>query len=117
MPRRIPDYPDAFAGWNFASSMGSLISLSATICFIFVIFFAYTAGKSQENLAVAENNKETEENKVENNPWAFIAFFVGDKEKSFFPPFSTSLEFAVDSPTPTHVYNILPILTDNKLIS
>src|SRR6185369_3518856 len=26
MPRRIPDYPDAFAGWNFVESIGSYIT-------------------------------------------------------------------------------------------
>ena len=37
MPRRIPDYPDAFAGWNEVSSFGSLISAFSALFFMFVV--------------------------------------------------------------------------------
>jgi cytochrome c oxidase subunit II len=38
MPRRISDYPDAFAGWNFVSSIGSLLSLVSTFLFFFLVY-------------------------------------------------------------------------------
>jgi cytochrome c oxidase subunit 1 len=42
MPRRIPDYPDAFADWNAISSFGSYINLFGTIFFFFLIASAFT---------------------------------------------------------------------------
>jgi cytochrome c oxidase subunit 1 len=38
MPRRIPDYPDSYAGWNFICSFGSTLSVVATIYFFYATF-------------------------------------------------------------------------------
>lgn len=42
MPRRIPDYPDSFYGWNYVSSIGSFISTGATVTFLVVVYRALT---------------------------------------------------------------------------
>jgi cytochrome c oxidase subunit I len=41
MPRRYVDYPDAFAGWNFISSIGSYISSFAVLIFLVGVFHAF----------------------------------------------------------------------------
>jgi heme/copper-type cytochrome/quinol oxidase subunit 1 len=38
MPRRVPDYPDAYSGWNYVSSIGAVISFSAALFFFYVIY-------------------------------------------------------------------------------
>lgn len=38
MPRRVPDYPDFFAGWNKISSIGSSISIIAFFLFFYVVY-------------------------------------------------------------------------------
>ena len=45
MPRRIPDYPDAFAGWNMVASIGSYISFAGLIIFLIVLWRIFTAGE------------------------------------------------------------------------
>lgn len=38
MPRRIPDYPDAFTGWNYVSSIGSAFALLSLGFFLYIIY-------------------------------------------------------------------------------
>jgi cytochrome c oxidase subunit 1 len=41
MPRRIADYPDAFAGWNLVSSLGSYLSALGTLVFFYGVALAF----------------------------------------------------------------------------
>jgi cytochrome c oxidase subunit 1 len=42
MPRRVPDYPDAYAGWNMVSSIGSYISVVAVVVFLYLLYRVFT---------------------------------------------------------------------------
>jgi len=44
MPRRIPDYPDAFAGWNAIASFGSYLSALSALFFFYIVYITLTAG-------------------------------------------------------------------------
>jgi cytochrome c oxidase subunit 1 len=71
MPRRIPDYPDAFAGWNFIASIGGYISYLGTLWFVGVVVYTLLAGK-----------------KVAANPWGEGATTLEWTQPSP-PPFHT----------------------------
>ena len=43
MPRRYPDYPDAFWGWNMVSSIGSYISAASMLVFFYVVYRTFTS--------------------------------------------------------------------------
>ena len=45
MPRRIPDYPDVYAGWNYVSSIGAYISAFSAIFFLYVVWHTFKFGK------------------------------------------------------------------------
>jgi cytochrome c oxidase subunit 1 len=45
MPRRIPDYPDAYAGWNAVASFGSYISIISFVLFFYIVYVTLTEGK------------------------------------------------------------------------
>jgi cytochrome c oxidase subunit 1 len=53
MPRRYADYPDAYAYWNWWSSVGSYITATGTIVFIAGMLYAYYGARQ----------------KAANNPW------------------------------------------------
>ena len=41
MPRRIPDFPDSYAGWNSVSSFGSSVTTIGLIWFLFFFLFSF----------------------------------------------------------------------------
>ena len=93
LPRRIPDYPDAYSGWNAVSSFGSLISVSATLLFIYIIYNIFVSN------TVATKN-----------PWGIIGYYyASDSEADVIEaPSSQTIEWTLDSPIPLHAYNSLP---------
>ncbi|MCH7540927.1 MAG: cytochrome c oxidase subunit I [Proteobacteria bacterium] len=77
MPRRIPDYPDAFAGWNMVSSIGSYIAAASALLFLYIIYRTFTAGE-----------------RCAENPWGEGATTLEWKMSSP-PPFHTHEELPV----------------------
>jgi cytochrome c oxidase subunit I len=49
MPRRIPDFPDAYSGWNAIASFGSYISFFSAILFFYIVYVTLIHGKKIEN--------------------------------------------------------------------
>jgi len=96
LPRRIPDYPDAYSGWNAVSSFGSLVSVIATMLFIYIIYHIFVDQKVSSK-----------------NPWAIIGYFFGllngNNSAQIEMPSSNTIEWTLASPIPLHAYNSLPI--------
>ena len=91
MPRRISDYPDAFAGWNLISSFGSIISVVATGVFLYVVYYQLVEG-----------------NATSRYPWLTPQFF-SDLFQSLFNRTYNSLEWCLNSPPKPHAFVTLPL--------
>ena len=89
-PRRYSDFPDAYLTWNVISSIGSMISVVATIVFIYVIYRTFADAKE-----------------VSSNYWHSPEFF--EQEGDYVTV--TSLEWAQTSPPSLHTFNELPYIT------
>jgi cytochrome c oxidase subunit 1 len=92
MPRRIPDYPDAFAGWNSIASLGSILSAASLLVFLYLLFDSLTRS---EGSSVAPNY------------WQVPSFFESEKG-GFITNAATSLEWSLSSPPNFHCFNHLP---------
>jgi heme/copper-type cytochrome/quinol oxidase subunit 1 len=53
MPRRISDYPDAYAEWNEIASLGSMISVAASLLFFYLLLNMFS--EKEQQLAVGRN--------------------------------------------------------------
>jgi len=83
MPRRIPDYPDAFAGWNGVASYGSYLTVLGAIFFFYVVYKTLTSN-----------------NNCPRNPWETT------------PGISATLEWMVGSPPAFHTFEEIPSIKD-----
>ena len=90
MPRRISDYPDAFAGWNLISSLGSLISVIATWLFLDITYKQLKTG--------GHSYKYT---------WYIPQHFT-DYLQSLLIRAYNSLEWGLSSPPKPHAFITLP---------
>ena len=86
MPRRIPDYPDAFAGWNAVASYGSYLSVIGAIFFFYVVWKTLTSN-----------------NKCGDNPWETV------------PGVAPTLEWMCPSPPAFHTFSEIPSIKETTL--
>jgi len=91
MPRRISDYPDAFAGWNFVSSFGSIVSVIATWLFLYIVYIQLIMGEATSKY-----------------PWLTPQFF-SDLFQTLFNRNFNSLEWSLNSPPKPHAFVTLPL--------
>ena len=93
MPRRISDYPDAFAGWNLVSSFGSIVSVAATWLFLYIVYVQLKQGHATKRY-----------------PWLTIEYYY-DILQAYLSRNYPSLEWSTLSPPMPHTFVSLPMST------
>lgn len=94
MPRRIPQYPDAFVGWNLVSSWGSILSIISVVVALYSVQVQITNGLNEEE-------------EVQTTPDFTESNLMRDQR-------SSDLELILDRPANFHTFNELPILLDRS---
>nr|YP_011017753.1 cytochrome c oxidase subunit 1 [Polysiphonia morrowii]WQF69599.1 cytochrome c oxidase subunit 1 [Polysiphonia morrowii] len=86
MPRRIPDYPDAYFNWNIIATYGSYVALLSTLFFFYLVFEAISS-----------------KNVCGNEPW-----------NSDLKPLKgvSSLEWVISSPPAYHTFEETPLIIE-----
>lgn len=92
-PRRYNDFPDAYAGWNYLSSFGSVLSLVGVILFLYIIYRMFADAIP-----------------VTGNYWHPTEFFDNKLDSSAI----STLEWVQESPPSFHTYEELPYLVTAK---
>lgn len=87
-PRRISDYPDAFANWNYIASIGSMITLVSIFLFIYLLYRQFT------DKIVYKNNY---------NSYMF-------QKQTLSYEYERNIEFLLNYPPKFHTYTELPII-------
>ena len=91
MPRRIGDYPDAFAGWNLISSFGSIVSVAAAFLFLYIVYIQLVDGKYAGRY-----------------PWSSPQFYTDTLQTTLNRNYP-SLEWGLSSPPKPHAFVSLPV--------
>lgn len=101
MPRRIPQYPDAFIGWNWVSSWGSILSIVSVLVGLYSVH-------------IQLNDGENVELEIQVTPDFVESNLTRDQR-------SSDLELILDRPANYHTFDELPILyqpiNENNLIT
>jgi cytochrome c oxidase subunit 1 len=103
-PRRISDYPDAYASWNYIESIGSMISLISLFLFLYIIYRQFSDQKRASLYTFP---------KFYPNSYYFFIF-----QKQYTPiykfkssgKYDRDLEFLLPNPPKFHAFNELPVM-------